>query len=142
MENLQDFYSCKNYGKSGKLDSCWLCCVITITPHILYSISLNVYMSRRLLFSFSAVADDLWLAFCAYVRTYVSSTYYLILIIILFGTPHGRQRKKKLINEIKDRCLDKIHACVRQKDLSKQKIIKTYCYNVFKEMFTFLFLFF
>ena len=46
------------------------------------------------------------------------------------------------MNEIKDRCLDKIHACVRQKDLSKQKIIKTYCYNVFKEMFTFLFLFF
>ena len=31
------------------------------------------------------------------------------------------------------------NTCVRQKDLSKQKIIKTYCYNVFKEMFTFLF---
>ena len=31
---------------------------------------------------------------------------------------------------------------MRQKDLSKQKIIKTFCYSVFKVMFTFLFLFF
>ena len=36
----------------------------------------------------------------------------------------------------------KYKTCVRQKDFSKQKIIKTYCYKVFKEMFTFLFLFF
>ena len=28
------------------------------------------------------------------------------------------------------------NTCVHQKDLSKQKIIKTYCYNVFKEMFS------
>ena len=41
------------------------------------------------LFLVSAVADDLWLAFCSY----VSSTYYLIYICILFGTPSGRQKK-------------------------------------------------
>ena len=34
------------------------------------------------------------------------------------------------------------NTCVRQKDLSKQKIVKSYCYNVFKEMFMFCFLFF
>ena len=31
---------------------------------------------------------------------------------------------------------------MRKKEFSKQKIIKTYCYKVFKEMFTFLFLYF
>ena len=40
----------------------------------------------------SAVADDLWLAFYLYVRMHVSSTYYLILIFILFGTLRGRQK--------------------------------------------------
>lgn len=38
-----------------------------------------------------------------FVCTYVKSTYYLILTFILFGTPHGQQKKRinKLTNKIK-----------------------------------------
>ena len=41
------------------------------------------------------VADDLWLAF--FVRSFVNSSYYLIFIFILFGTPRGRRKKKIII---------------------------------------------
>ena len=49
------------------------------------------HMENRLESLVSAVADDLWLAFCSY----VSSTYYLIYICILFGAPSGRQKINK-----------------------------------------------
>ena len=52
-------------------------------------------------------------------------------LLVLFGTPRGCQKNdKKKINV-------ETNACV--KNISVNKIIKTFCYNVFKEMFMFFF---
>ena len=64
-------------------------------PMTSQDVSLLTLWNVKKILLVSAVVDDLWLAFCSYIRTYVSSTYYLILIFIFFGTPRGRQKKIK-----------------------------------------------
>ena len=81
-------------------------------------------------------ADDLWLVFCLYV-----CLKYLLPEFDIYFVWNTMRSSKKLINKKNKKQIFR-QPCVRQKDFNKQKIIKTFCYNVFKEMFTFLFLYF
>ena len=81
-------------------------------------------------------ADDLWLVFCLYV-----CLKYLLPEFDIYFVWNTMRSSKKLINKKNKKQIFR-QTCVRQKDFNKQKIIKTFCYKVFKEMFTFLFLYF
>ena len=77
-----------------------------------------------------------WLVFCLYV-----CLKYLLPEFDIYFVWNTMRSSKKLINKKNKKQIFR-QTCVRQKDFNKQKIIKTFCYNVFKEMFTFLFLYF